>query len=205
MTIRKLFHLTHLDNVSGIAQRGLLCRKRIHGEALPYVDLSDPGCQERRTHRQVADAVVDLHRYVPLFLNPRNPMLFRLLCSLREQGHDGELAILEISAQPAHWQASLLADGIASSADTQLFHASDPAVEQALDWSAIRCASWADAPRDVRRRTMAEVLVNGAIAPRHIHKVWVQKPSSLHTLAQRLSRADLTHCQIDERQDLFYP
>lgn len=205
MTIRKLFHLTHLDNVSGIAQHGLLCRKRIQSEALPYVDLSDPGCQERRTHRQVAEAVVDLHRYVPLFLNPRNPMLYRLLCSLREQGHNGELAILEISAEPAQWQASLLADGIASSAGTQLFHASDPAVDQALDWSAIRCSSWGDASKDMRRKTMAEVLVNGTLAPRHIHKVWVQEPSALQTLAQRLSPADLAHCRIDERQDLFYP
>lgn len=204
MTIRKLFHLTHLSNVPGIAQRGLLCRKRIHSEGLPYVDLSEPSCQARRSHRQIGEQSLDLHRYVPLFLNPRNPMLFRLLRSLQESGHDGELAILEISGAPADWHSSLLADGIASSADTQLFHATDPDAEQALDWWAIRCSSWGDAPKDVRRKTMAEVLVNGTLAPRHIHKVWVQKPSALHTLAQRLSSADLAHCQVDDHQDLFY-
>lgn len=201
---RKLFHLTHLDNVPGIARRGLLCRTRIDAQALPYVDLSDPGCQARRTHRRVDAAEVDLHRYVPLFLNPRNPMLFRLLRTLQESGHGGELAILEISGEPARWHASLVADGIASSGETRLFHADDPAADQALNGQAVHCSSWNDAPPDVRRRTMAEVLVNGSLAPRHIHKVWVQQPSALQALASRLSPADLAHCQVDERQELFY-
>jgi hypothetical protein len=40
--IPKLFHLTHINNVPGIAQRGLLCRKRIHSSAIPYADISSP-------------------------------------------------------------------------------------------------------------------------------------------------------------------
>jgi hypothetical protein len=204
MPIRKLFHLTHLDNVPGIAQRGLLCRKRIHREGIPYVDLSDPSCQSRRTDRLLNERHLDLHHFVPLFLNPRNPMLFRLIRSLQECGQEGELAILEISGQPAQWQSSLLADGIASSADTRLFCCADPVLEDALDWSAIRNPDWPDAPRQGKRKTMAEVLVNGALAPRHIHKVWVQKPSALHTLAQCLSPADLAHCRVDAHQELFY-
>ncbi|MEX1323730.1 MAG: DarT ssDNA thymidine ADP-ribosyltransferase family protein, partial [Synechococcaceae cyanobacterium] len=87
---------------------------------------------------------------------------------------------------------------------THLFRSLDPALEDALDWPAIRNPHWADAPRGERRKTMAEVLVNGALAPRHIQKVWVQKPSALRALAQHLSPADLTHCRIDERQELFY-
>jgi hypothetical protein len=203
--IPKLFHLTHLSNVPGIAQRGLLCRKRIRSEAIPYVDLSDPRCQARRAHRKVGRQSVDLHDYVPLFLNPRNPMLFRLLRSLHESGRAGELAILEISGEPAQWHASLVADGIASSGDTQIFHVHAATSDQALDWCSIRCSSWADAPSDVRRKTMAEVLVNGKLAPRHIRKVWVQKPAALHTLAPRLSQAALSCCQVDQRNDLFYP
>jgi hypothetical protein len=131
-------------------------------------------------------------------------MLFRLIRDLQEQGHDGALSILEISGEPAHWQASLLADGIASSADTRLFRSSDPALDDTLNWPAIRNPDWADAPRDKKRKTMAEVLVNGTLASRYIHKVWVQRPSALQTLAQRLSHADLVHCQVDYRQELFY-
>jgi hypothetical protein len=203
MTFRPLFHLTHLDNMPGIAQRGLLCRKRMLEEGIPYVDLSDPGCQSRRTARALDGRHLDLHRFVPLFLNPRNPMLFRLIRSLQESGQGGALAILEISGDPALWHTSLLADGIASSADTRLFHASEPALE-ALDWSAIDNPSWADAPREQKRKTMAEVLVNRTLAPRHIRKVWVQKPSALQSLAQRLSLAELVHCRVDADQELFY-
>lgn len=202
--LTKLFHITHLNNVPGIAKHGLLCRKRIHNEAIPYVDISEPSCQARRTQRQVGSQKVDLHEYVPLFLNPRNPMLFRVLRSLRESGYNDELAILEITGEPAQWHASLVADGIASSTDTQIFHVQDPDSDQAIDWSAIRCSSWADAPRNVRRKTMAEILVSGKLAPRHIRKVWVQKPSALQALAARLSPAALSCCQVDYRCDLFY-
>lgn len=204
MPIPKLYHLTHLSNVPGISRRGLLCRSRIHTESLPYVDLSDSSCQARRTNRQIGEESVNLHDYVPLFLNPRNPMLYRLLCHLRESGHSGELVILEISGEPAQWQTSLLADGIASSSNTQLFHAGDPAAEEALDWSAIRCSSWCDAPVQVRRQTMAEVLVNRALPPGHIRKVWLQKPAALHTLASRLSATALARCQVDHRNTLFF-
>lgn len=203
--IPHLFHITHLDNLPGITQRGLLCRRRIESQGLPYVDLSDPACQARRTHRHLDAGEVDLHRYVPLFINPRNPMLFRLIRTLQESGHDGELAILEISPDPARWQASLLADGIASSMDTHLFHATDPGASDALDWDAIHCSSWNDAPRSVRRRTMAEVLVHGSLAPRHIRKVWLQKPSALRALAQKLASSDLAHCCVDDEKELFFP
>lgn len=202
--IPKLFHITHLDNIAGIAQRGLLCRKRIQSQAVPYVDLSDAGCQARRTDRRLGEQTVNLHHYVPLFINPRNPMLWRLWRTLIEQGHDGELAILEVSGEPADWRASLLADGIASSGDTRLVHASDPDAPAALDWSAIQRSSWADAPREVQRKMMAEVLVQGTLAPRHIRKVWVQKPSAIQKLSERLPSAALRHCRVDEDNTLFF-
>jgi hypothetical protein len=200
-----LYHLTHIQNLPGIAKRGLLCRKRIQAQGVPYLDLSDPSCQARRTHKYLGGTALDLQGYVPLFLNPRNPMLYRLLRTLEEWGEAGYLAILEISFQPASWATSLIADGIASSGETQLFHARDPRVVDALDWNVIQEDSWAKLPRNERRKTMAEVLVRGGLKQRHIKKVWVQQPSALQILAGELSPSDLSCCQVDSQNTLFYP
>lgn len=200
-----LYHLTHIQNLPGIESRGLLCRQRIREQKVPYLDLSEPSCQARRTHRYLEGSPLNLQGYVPLFLNPRNPMLYRLLRSLEERGQAGQLAILEISFDPASWTTSLIADGIASSGVTQLFHAKDPRVVEALDWNVIQEGSWSQLPRKERRKTMAEVLVRGGLKQRHIKKVWVQQPSTLQTLAGQLSSTALSCCQVDSQNTLFYP
>ena len=200
----RLFHITHLDNVPGIMQRGLLCRHRIEASAIPYIDLSDPNCQRRRTRRKLADTEVDLHHYVPLFVNPRNTMLFRLCRSLQEQGQASRLVILELSGEPADWRSSLLADGIASSSWTRLFQASDPSGRKALNWQAVQDSRWPPRTSEDRRRRMAEVLVSRSLHRRHIRKVWLQHPSALQVLQAKMPEAVRPCCQLDTAGELFF-
>jgi hypothetical protein len=202
--ITSLFHITHINNLPGILSRGLLCRQQMQDHGMPYQDLSDPGCQSRRTCRKVGAAVVNLHDYVPLFINPHNPMLYRLEKTQQELGRDGSLAILELSADPTHCPASLVSDGIASSSATHLFYATDPAAWEALDWTALRCRSWVDAPQGTGRRLMAEVLVPGLVERLHIRKVWLQNQAKLPPAAERLAQAGTPACQVDRQRQLFF-
>lgn len=204
--IDHLFHITHLDNVPGILQRGLLCRNRIEDLQLSYMDLSDADCQARRSCKVLGGRGVDLHNYVPLFIEPRNAMLYRLQKSLKESGAADALAILEVSADAAQWGASLLADGIASSPVTQIFHARDAAGWQALDWDAIRCRSWMDQPdpQAAKRRRMAEVMVNSHLQGRHIQKVWLKSPSALEGLRARVALDAVPAAAVDEERRLFF-
>ena len=202
--VTRLFHITHLNNLPGIEQRGLLSRSRIKACAMPYTDLSDPACQARRTDWIVAGQPVDLHHYVPLFFNPQNPMLWRLWRSLAERGIDDRLAILEVAPDPAGWGTSLVADGIASSHQTRLFRANDASIQSALDWRAIRCSDWRHEPDELRRKTMAEVLVHRSLHGRHIRKVWLQKPSALRELAGKLPKRALACCQVDHLGEVFF-
>ena len=202
--LSRLFHITHRDNVPGILERGLLCRHRIEARGIPYIDLSDPACQRRRTQRRVADTEVDLHSYVPLFVNPQNAMLFRLWRSLRQSGQDGVLVILELTGDAADWQASLLADGIASSSWTRLFRASDPSGRQAFDWRALQDSRWPPRTPEDKRRRMAEVLVSGSLSRRHIRKVWLQNPCALQSLQARMLHDARSACQVDTQGELFF-
>lgn len=204
--IDRLFHITHLDNVAGILSRGLLCRNRIEDLHVPYMDLSDADCQARRTCRDLDGRNVDLHDYVPLFIEPRNAMLYRLQRALGESGAADELAILEVSADAAQWGASLLADGIASSPVTQIFRARDAAGWEALDWDALRCRSWLDQPdpQAAKRRRMAEVMVNSHLQRRHIQKVWLKSPSALEGLRSRLTVGSVPEAAVDQERRLFF-
>ncbi|MEB3183398.1 MAG: DUF4433 domain-containing protein [Cyanobacteriota bacterium] len=204
--IKHLFHITHLDNLPGILGRGLLCRNRMEDLQLTYIDLSDADCQTRRSWKALDGRGVDLHNYVPLFIKPRNAMLYRLQKSLGESGAADALAILEVNADVAQWGASLLADGIASSPVTQLFHARDAAGWQALDWKAIRCRCWLDQPdpQAAKRRMMAEVMVNGQLQRRHIQKVWLKSSSALEELRARLGVDAVPVAAVDQERRLFF-
>ena len=202
--LTRLFHITHIDNLPSIEQRGLLCRHSIEGWAMSYINMSDPNCQARRTDRVVASSHVDLHHYVPLFFNARNPMLWRLWRTMSERGEHDRLAILEISAEPACWGASLVADGIASSHHTRVLPAKDHHSQSCLDWAAIYRADWRDAPRELKRKTMSEVLVHGSLHCRHICKVWLQKPSALRRLTGKLPQRALACCQVDQQGEVFF-
>lgn len=204
--IDSLFHITHLDNVAGILRKGLLCRNRIETLHLPYLDLSDASCQARRSSRDLGGHTVDLHNYVPLFIEPRNAMLYRLEKTLAECGGEDDLVILEFSSNPAQWRASLLSDGIASSPATHLFHATDPGGWEALDWDAIRSRSWMDQPNPqvAKRHKMAEVLVHGTLAGRHIKQIWVKSPAALQALRAKVGGENLPTATVADDGSLFF-
>ncbi|MCP9928836.1 DUF4433 domain-containing protein [Cyanobium sp. CH-040] len=204
--IDSLFHITHLDNVPGILSEGLLCRNRIEEINLPYLDLSDAACQARRSCRYFDGHSIDLHDYVPLFIEPRNAMLYRLQKTLTEAGTADQLAILEVSPDPIRWRASLLADGIASSPSTSLFHARDPEAWDALDWDAIDCRSWMDQPdpQAAKRHKMAEVMVDDLLARHHIRKVWLRTPSAATSLRAKLGEDKLPEMVVDQDRSLFF-
>ncbi|MCP9826230.1 DUF4433 domain-containing protein [Synechococcus sp. EJ6-Ellesmere] len=200
--IASLFHITHLDNVACILHKGLLCRNRIETLHLPYLDLSDASCQARRSSRDLGGHTVDLHNYVPLFIEPRNAMLYRLEKTLAESGDGDDLVILEVNGTPAQWHASLLSDGIASSPATHLFHATDPGGWEALDWDAIRCRTWKN--QLAKRHKMAEVLVHGTLNGRHIRKIWVKSPAALQALRAKVGGKNLPTATVADDGSLFF-
>ncbi len=73
--IEQLYHITHKKNLPNILTFGLLSHNRAHQNKLNKLNISLFQVNERRNriepyyHR-------NLHEYVPLYFNPRNPMMF---------------------------------------------------------------------------------------------------------------------------------
>ena len=147
--IRYLYHITHIDNLKSIAERGLLSHDRAHRRGGP-VDISDPDVNRRRARRNDPFFKRPLHEYVPLFFRPRNPMLFV------RRDEQRRLAILCIDANVLCLYGTVFTDGNAANAATKFFR--DTQHLDQLDWDCINADYWTGYA-DGKRKRAAEVLV----------------------------------------------
>jgi len=69
------YHITHNRNLEGIRRHGILAWSRAHSEGFIDTDISDPSVQQRR-NRPEPVFKQSIHDYAPLYLNPKNPMLY---------------------------------------------------------------------------------------------------------------------------------
>jgi hypothetical protein len=153
--MRNLYHITDISNVSSIMEGGIKSKSNMRNES--YVDISDPQVQLRRDR---LDPVFkdSLHRYVPTYVNPRNPMLF-----LR-RGSVDRLAIAVVDPLVCGTHRCLFADGNAASYRTK-FSGSAEVLRTAID--VLQAQFWTDHP-DGKRRACAEVLIHPMIESDYI-------------------------------------
>jgi hypothetical protein len=155
-----LHYITHKQNLESIRSRGLLSLNEVLRRGLSRSDMSDQDVQSLRERREPIWNR-SIHDYVPLYLNPKNPML-----SARRELRD-ELVILKIDSGVARSGQVIFCDGNAASSATKF-----SLDEQILTSSreALRAEYWTGV-EDGKRRRMAEVLVHQRIAPDQIEAV----------------------------------
>ena len=73
----KAYHFTHVDNLRMIARHGLLSHTNVNAGGIARRDISDHEVQQKRARPEPVYAR-PIHDYVPMYLNPRNPMLYKL-------------------------------------------------------------------------------------------------------------------------------
>ena len=153
----RFFYITHLENLASIRANGLLSHNVMVARKIIHVDISDPGAQRWRDrlepvfHRPI-------HDYVPLYINPRNPMLY-----LRRELHQ-ELTIIKISSSIVDACSHVYTDGNAASKLTAF--ASDRTVVL-NSIPALTGNSWTDFS-DGKRRMCSEVLIYPSIQPMYL-------------------------------------
>ena len=106
MKIREFHCIMPIANVSSVLEHGLLSYDRAN--KLPHRSIAMPEIQDRRDQVQVPGGL-RLHRYANLYLNARNPMLYKRRNEIQS------LCILRISTEARHLQGTVLADRNASS------------------------------------------------------------------------------------------
>lgn len=177
------YHLTHKDNLAGILQHGILS----HADVLTRddvlaVDISDAGAQKWRDRAEPVNHRA-IHDYAPLYINPKNPMLF----VRRDIQH--EIVILKISPKVMQDGQHVFSDGNAACRETK-FSADPNIVEESID--ALNSTYWSNCI-DGKRRRCAELLVYPKVQPIHV----LSAICSNKTLAKEIALETRIRIEVD--------
>lgn len=158
---QELYYLAHFENMDSIVERGIFSHALVRQTGVQHVDISQPGAQQWRA---LAEPVFGcaIHAYVPLYFNPRNPMLF----VRRHQQRDLVVLRVSLNAVKSAGQA-LFTDGNASCRATR-FSTGFEVVEAATP--VLEASYWSDFA-DGRRMRCAEALVLNRVEPHFIEGV----------------------------------
>lgn len=159
--VHSLWHMTHKDNVRSIIKDGILNHYSAHNMREHPVDISDPDAQRwrERTERNHSHR---LHEYVPLYITPKNPMLYV------RRNIQNNLCLLQISLDALVNSEFLISDGNAASRDTHFFK-SLKHLDQ-VPWAVLKADLWTGFP-DGKRQRCSEVLVYQKIYPENIEAI----------------------------------
>lgn len=167
--LTELHYMCHVGNLPSILAKGILShhRARQHGP----ISIADESVQARRANRTVPRGL-PLHAYVNLYLNARNPMMFRVTSGGQKVAH---VCVLSISTDVIDLDNVVLADGNAASEATAFRPA--PQGLTAIKRKRVFAQYWNhDDPFEKRehvREMCAEILVPNSVDAAMIENVYV--------------------------------
>ncbi|MFZ4790500.1 MAG: DUF4433 domain-containing protein [Candidatus Competibacteraceae bacterium] len=159
--IKSLWHITHKNNINSICKIGILSNYDAHKIKPDFVDISDSSVQRWRERRDPYYQHT-IHEYAPLYINPRNPMLY-----IRKHLQN-DICIIEVCPSVLEENIYLISDGNAASKDTKLFQSINSIKH--LPWGILTSDRWYDKP-DGKRKMCAEVLIFPNILPKYIKSI----------------------------------
>ena len=168
--VTEAFYLAPLDNLDSILTNGVLPKTEVNRQGLAHSDISEPGVQERREHRDLRSGEISshgLHDFAPLYFARKTPM------SSSRRDLNSDLCILVIDIAKACHTADELhfSDGNAATHDSEIY--SNPAeLEEHLPLQVIRAPYWPDFA-DGKRRRHAELLVRPSVPTRAIRLIQI--------------------------------
>ncbi len=149
--INYLFHMTHINNITSIYKNGLVSNHLAHESSMIKKDISDPDVQLRRERLDPINNL-SIHSYVPLYFNPKNPMLY-----VRKEMQN-KIALLVFDANSIfQYKGTIFSDGNAASGPTKYYSKLTDLVN--LDWACLNTTSYWNDFIDGKRKRCAEVLV----------------------------------------------
>jgi len=159
--IEYLFHMTEVSNLKNIIQYGLLSHNEAHSKGFNKTDIALQDVNQRRSNKKPIYGL-SLHDYVPMYFNPKNPMLYR-----RKHIQDN-IVILAIDRRVIYQDKSIFSDGNAASDSTKFFNNLSDLVR--LNWNCIKSEYWNDQV-DGKRIKCAETLTNPRIPVKYLKKI----------------------------------
>ena len=164
--VEKLYHISHINNLPGIIEDGLLSRNILERKGKCFTDKADAGIVNTRKYKTDTIYKRALNSYVPLFINPRGPMLYRIT----NAGAENEIVIIEIDPVVLEHRKYVFTDGNAASQESKFYRY--PESINRLDWECLKANSWDDENPDEKARKVrtraAEFMIQDCIPKRYL-------------------------------------
>jgi hypothetical protein len=152
------YYITSVENVSSIMRSGILSREMLAQKPkIKFKDPSEKNCQIKRAEK-------NLHYYVPLFLNPRNAMLYRYLKESRK------VVILEIDEEVVKTEGTLISFRNASSKYAKIMNYTKENYDN-LDFQKIFRKSWYNNYK-IKLAMQSEILIPKKVSANYIKTIY---------------------------------
>jgi len=193
-----LYYITHVNNVPSILGNGILSHERVIKDKIPYTPIYNKDIVANREGIQAPDGN-SLWRFANLYFQPRNPMLYRVLCekppreiaiiSVRHEILD-RLDIFISNGNAAHLQSERLPSGEGRKIIPQI-------VKDTL------MVDYWNEEDGSKRKIMAEVLVPNFVAPEAIQSIYVANEEAKANLEALMPNSNIP--VIPEPHMFFLP
>jgi hypothetical protein len=167
-SINGLYHITNIENIVNIFDKGLLSHTMAHVLKINKSDISNQLVQARRNH---------VHNKVPLYFNIKNPMTYTF-------SNKSNLVIFKIEKKVMLFPGVIFSDGNAAAISSKYYTSLQDLNK--LNWECINGTFWNDY-NDGKRIRCAEVLVPNKISTKHIQEIFVYDSSTYNNLMKLLS------------------
>ncbi len=176
--IKQLFYITHIDNVASILKNGIMSHKMIEDNKIAFTKIYDSGIVSSRKLRKTPDNK-SLWDYANVYLQARNPMLYRVLC----EKDASEIAVIGIDRSVMQTPGSFFSAGNAASYSSDIVPIKDSGnafkeVKSSLD------SDWWNDVDGSKRKIMAECLIPNQISSDYLRTIYVSNDRNAEKVKQ---------------------
>lgn len=158
------YHMTHFDNLESILLNGLMSHKLVYANKLIKIDISNQAIQNERDRIESVFGR-NIQDYVPLYINPQNPMMD----SERVKNYSSNILLLEVIPHIlVQEKNTLFSDGNAAHQQTNFYHNQNEL--ENINWQLLQDGKWIKGTES-QRVMCSEVLVPKCVEVFYINRI----------------------------------
>lgn len=165
--VKGLFYITHVDNLGSIVERGILAHSVVERERVSFTPIYDTDIVARRGAKTVPGGA-SLWDYANLYFQPRNPMLYRVMC----EKDKADIAVISVRPDVLTLPGALVTDGNAANFPTLFYPVAEGMKHIERQWNVIQ-NDWWRSDDGSKRKIMSECLVPERVPPDLVDTVYV--------------------------------
>ena len=167
MPANQLYYITHMNNLSSILKHGILSHAEIQKRNIRYEPIYDEQVVSKRGDRVTPDGN-SLLEYANLYVQARNPMLYRVVCEMSSRN----VVVLAVKQSVVDLPGVFVTDGNAVSSMSTIMPAKHYSKVVRLLKRYFDLEYWKEEDGS-KRRIMAECLIPKKVDPEYIEAIYV--------------------------------